>query len=92
MLPVPGRCDPVVPKKVRAAVQGPLALVLASTRTLTVMLLTNGAIRHSECTAPLALLSAFVVASLTIEPAPLNVSVIRVNTVPPPLEIVVWPV
>jgi hypothetical protein len=82
VLPVPWRCVVVVPKNVRAAVQGPPALVLASIRELTVMLLTAGPMRHSECTAPLALLSACVVASSTTEPVPLNVSVCRVNTVP----------
>jgi hypothetical protein len=71
-----------VPKNVRAGVQGPLELVLASMIALTVMLLTLGSMRHSECTAPLALLSAMVVASVTSEPAPLNVSRSRVNTVP----------
>ena len=82
VLPVPFRCDVVVPKNVRAAVHGPPELVLASIRALTVMLLTAGAMRHSECTAPLALLNATVVASSTTDPVPLNVSVIRRNTVP----------
>jgi hypothetical protein len=92
VLPVPFRWAEVVPKNVRAGVQGPLALVLASTRALTVMLPTLGSMRQSECTAPLALLNACVVASSTTEPVLLNVSVMRVNAVPPPLEIAVCPV
>jgi hypothetical protein len=46
------------------------------------MLLTVGAMRQSEWTAPLALVSACVVASSTTEPEPVNVSVNRVNAVP----------
>ena len=58
------------------------------------MLLTAGPMRHSACTEPLMLVpvSACVVASSTTEPVPLNVSVTRVKTVPPPLVIVVVPV
>jgi hypothetical protein len=81
----------VSPKNVLAAVHGPLELVLASMRTLTVMLLTDEPMRQSECTAPLALLSACVVASSTTAPVPLNVSVARKNTVPKSV-IVVEPV
>jgi hypothetical protein len=93
VLPVPSRCVVVVPNNVRAAVKGPLAeVVLASMATFTVMLLTPAPMRHSECTAPLALLSAIVVASVTRVPAPLNVNRSRVKTVPgPPLEIEVVP-
>ncbi len=80
--PVPCRCVVVVPKNVRAAVHGPLELVLASIRTLTVMLLTAEPMRQSECTAPLALLSACVVASSTTTPVLLNVRVARRKTVP----------
>src|SRR5262245_58378971 len=80
--PVPWRWVVVVPKNVRAAVHGPPELVLASIRTLTVMLLTPEPIRHSECTAPLALVSACVVASSTTAPVLVNVSVARRNTVP----------
>jgi len=82
VLPVPRRCDDVVPKNVRAGEKGPPELVLASISTLTVMLLTAGPMRHSECTAPLALLSACVVPSSMTAPEPLNVSVARKNTVP----------
>src|SRR5262245_11395556 len=69
-------------------------MVLAWTCTLTVMLLTAGPMRHSACTEPLMLVPvrACVVASSTTEPVPLNVRSVRVNTVPPPLEIVVDPV
>ena len=93
MLPVPGRCVVVVPKKVSAGVNGPAALVLASIRTLTVMLLTALPMRQREWTEPLMLapVSACVVASSTTAPVPLNVSVTRVNTVPK-VVIVVLPV
>jgi hypothetical protein len=75
----------VVPKNVRAGVKGPLALVLASTRMFTVMLVTPGAMRHSAWTEPLMLapVSACVVASSTTEPVFVNVSVTRVKTVEP---------
>ena len=49
------------------------------------MLLTADPIRHSEWTAPLALLSACVVASSTTAPVPVKVSVMRVKTVPKPV-------
>ncbi len=91
VLPVPCRCDTVVPKNVRAGVHGPPELVLASIRTLTVMLLTPAPMRQSECTAPFALLSACVVASSTTVPELLKVSVARRNTVPK-VVIVVEPV
>jgi hypothetical protein len=89
--PVPCRCAAPVPKNVLAGVQGPPELALPSISTLTVMLLTDGAMRHKECTAPLALLNACVVASSTTDPVPLKVSVARVKTVPTVL-IVVEPV
>ena len=93
-------CTVGVPKYVSAGVHGPLALSLASIRTLTVMLRTVGAMRHRECTEPLMLapVRACVVASSTTEPVPLNVSVTRVKAVadPPPsvgsMLYVVWPV
>src|SRR5689334_24426824 len=58
------------------------------------MLATLDAMCHSACTEPLMLapVRACVVASSTTEPVPLNVSVTRVKTVPPPLEIAVDPV
>src|SRR5205085_5221901 len=79
------------PKNTSAAENGPPELALASSSALTVMLLTAGPIRQSECTAPLALLSACVVASSTTDPVPVNVSVMRVKAVPKPV-IVVDPV
>src|SRR5579862_2360751 len=83
---VPGRWVAPLPKNTSAGENGPLALVpLASSRALTVMLLTAGPIRHSEWTAPLALLSACVVASSATDPVPVNESVMRVKAVPKPV-------
>jgi hypothetical protein len=74
----------VVPKYTSAGCQAPAPASLASTRTLTVMLLTALPMRHKACTEPLMLVpvSACVVASSTTAPDPLNVSVTRVSTVP----------
>jgi hypothetical protein len=84
----------VVPKNVRAGVKGPPELKLASTSTLTVMLVTAGPIRHSACTEPLMFVPvrACVVASSTTEPVPVNVSVTRVKMVEPKPGIEVEPV
>jgi len=81
---VPCRCVDGVPKNVSAGEKGPPELVLASTSTLTVMLLTADPMCHSACTEPLMLVpvKACVVASSTTEPVPLNVRVTRVKTVP----------